>query len=920
MDYQDDKVVEKLQNWSLDEGAVQEDQDAGNEKLTSEETNRFHTEYANEYLELSDDENNQSAEEKFRGIDTIGLNDEDDNEVDLDDGETGASPDLERNPWDGLSYSSQYYELLSERQQLSIWKAKDDFVLSVDESPIVLVTGKAGSGKSTQIPQWCAYFAKELRFQFGTVVCTQPHALAAISLSMQVSREMDLTSIGNEVGYKVPFSDCTSDETFLKFCTDEVLLREMTEDPLLERYGIIILDEVQERTISTDVLLSLLKIISCHRDTLKIVVISQSHAMPKLEEYFEGVPIVDLTFMEENADQNDAVKNDQEPTKIVEKTEQSCKIHYKLMNILGSDFVSDAVEIIMKCHCDQNIEGNILVFMPGKKEIDEICERVAREVAMRALRCEAGDLVVAALYHELPYGFQQKVYEKSENTSISNENGLRPRKLIVCDSIAESSFSMSNISVVVDSGRLNSKVYNCRIRAHSDFLTYTTKLNVNMRTSRCAKTGQVYRLYTEAEFKKFEEFPLPAVVRSELSTNILLMKRLLQRLDVAFSSCHTLDPPGPEAYMQALEDLDYHGALDDNGNLSDLGAVMSEFPLSLQLAKCVIASCGELCSEEMLSIVSMLVVPDFFVVQDGMQTKIEKRRKMMTHSSGDHFTLLNIYDAFIANKESEQWCKDNFLRYSSLKLATQVRANIVQVMERLELPMSPRLTDMKEMEISVKKALLAGFFMQVAKDVDGSGNYLIVRDRHVARLSSASFSMTSPEWVTFNRFVLSDNSYIVTVSSVTPEMVAEIMPQSYLANLPSGEAKSNLLEAIEKLKHANIRDKELAGESVETAKDIEKSSMKLPLHRQQGIPAAPSSQYQNKKGNSHSIQGTRPYSSQAKSSTSTDSQIQKSGNVEVDILTQTARDLNYMYQQASSYVRNYATEETEEEEESCNIQ
>ncbi|XP_048465141.1 putative pre-mRNA-splicing factor ATP-dependent RNA helicase DHX32 [Rhincodon typus] len=199
--------------------------------------------------------------------------------------------DLELNPFDGLPYSSRYYKLLQERKQLPVWGAKDAFMANLVSNPFIILCGNARIGKSSQIPQWCAEHCLSSKYQHGVVVCTQTHKQTAVSLALRVADEMDV-NIGHEVGYTIPFENCCINETILRYSTDDMLLQEMMSDPLLEHYGVIIIDETHKRTVSTDVLLGLLKDIARQRPELKVVIIISPHMSKKLHSYYGNVPLV----------------------------------------------------------------------------------------------------------------------------------------------------------------------------------------------------------------------------------------------------------------------------------------------------------------------------------------------------------------------------------------------------------------------------------------------------------------------------------------------------------------------------------------------------------------------------------------------------------------------------------------------------
>ncbi|KFP34579.1 Putative pre-mRNA-splicing factor ATP-dependent RNA helicase DHX32, partial [Colius striatus] len=270
----------------------------------------------------------------------------------------------------------------------------------------------------------------------------------------------------------------------------------------------------------------------------------------------------------------------------------------------------------------------------------------------------------------------------------------------------------------------------------------------------------------------------------------------------------------PESLMQALEDLDYLAALDNDGNLSEFGIIMSEFPLDPQLSKAILASCEFECVDEMLTIAAMLTAPNCFLhTPPGTEEIALTRWRKFSHPAGDHFTLINVFNAFKEARGdsarqycgNEKWCRDCFLSCSALRMAETIRAELLEIMKRIELPISEPAFGSKENILSIKKSLLSGYFMHIARDVDGSGNYLMLTHRQVAQLhpfSSYYNTRRAPEWVLFHEFSVSEDNSIRVVSEVSPDLFVELVPQYYFSNLPPSESKDILQEVINHLSPA----------------------------------------------------------------------------------------------------------------------
>lgn len=621
--------------------------------------------------------------------------------------------------------------------------SRDEFLQLYQQSQILVFVGETGSGKTTQIPQF-VLFDDLPQTQGKMVACTQPRRVAAMSVASRVATEMDV-KLGEQVGYSIRFEDMTGPETILKYMTDGMLLREAMNDHSLSRYSTIILDEAHERTMATDILMGLIKEVAERRPDLKIIIMSATLDAQKFQRYFNDAPLL-------------AVPGRTHPVEVFYTPEPE------------QDYVEAAIRTVLQIHATEP-EGDILLFLTGEEEIEDAARKISLEADEMVREVDAGVMKVYPLYGTLPPFMQQRIFEPPPPP---RKQGGRPgRKCIVSTNIAETSLTIDGIVYVVDPGFSKQKIYNPRIRVESLLVSPISKASAQQRAGRAGRTrpGKCFRLYTEAAFKKeLIDQTYPEILRSNLASTVLELKKLgiddLVHFDL-------MDPPAPETLMRALEELNFLACLDDDGNLTQLGRLASEFPLDPALAVMLISSPEFYCSNEILSITSLLSVPQVFVRPASQRKAADEMKNLFAHQDGDHLTLLNVYHAFKgadAQENPKQWCHDHFLSLRALQSADNVRMQLLRIMEREELEMVSTPFEDKRYYENIRRALCAGFFMQVAKkESQGKSMYMTIKDNQNVLLHPSTVLAHEAEWVLYNEFVLTTKNYIRTVTAVKPE-------------------------------------------------------------------------------------------------------------------------------------------------------
>ncbi|XP_055746856.1 ATP-dependent RNA helicase DHX8 [Salvelinus fontinalis] len=591
--------------------------------------------------------------------------------------------------------------ILEQRESLPIYKLKEQLIQAVHDNQILIVIGETGSGKTTQITQYLAEAGYTTR---GKIGCTQPRRVAAMSVAKRVSEEYGCC-LGQEVGYTIRFEDCTSPETVIKYMTDGMLLRECLIDPDLGQYAIIMLDEAHERTIHTDVLFGLLKKTVQKRTDMKLIVTSATLDAVKFSQYFYEAPIF-------------TIPGRTYPVEVLYTKEPE------------TDYLDASLITVMQIHLTEP-PGDVLVFLTGQEEIDTACEILYER--MKSLGPEVPELIILPVYSALPSEMQTRIFDPAPPGS---------RKVVIATNIAETSLTIDGIYYVVDPGFVKQKVYNSKTGIDQLVVTPISQAQAKQRAGRAGRTGpgKTYRLYTERAYRdEMLTTNVPEIQRTNLASTVLSLKAMGINDLLSFDF---MDAPPMETLITAMEQLYTLGSLDDEGLLTRLGRRMAEFPLEPMLCKMLIMSVHLGCSEEMLTIVSMLSVQNVFYRPKDKQALADQKKAKFHQAEGDHLTLLAVYNSWKNNKFSNPWCYENFIQARSLRRAQDIRKQMLGIMDRHKLD----VVTCGKATVRVQKAICSGFFRNAAKK-DPQEGYRTLIDQQVVYIhpSSALFNR-QPEW------------------------------------------------------------------------------------------------------------------------------------------------------------------------------
>ncbi|QPG97501.1 hypothetical protein C2857_006418 [Epichloe festucae Fl1] len=656
---------------------------------------------------------------------------------------------------------------------LPIAKYHDSLLYVIETYPVTIVIGQTGSGKTTQIPQylekagWCAD---------GKIIgITQPRRVAATTVALRVADELGC-EVGKEVGYSIRFEDVTSSATRIKFLTDGLLIREALVDPLLSRYSVIMVDEAHERSISTDVLLGLLKKIRRKRPELRIIV---SSATLQAEDFLKF-------FASKSEEQTSLAKGeDEEVGKIISLEGRTYPIDILYLESPAENYVDSAIATVFQIHT-QEADGDILVFLTGREEIDNAVQAVAERSVQGGE--QFSNLQPLPLYAGLSSEEQMCIFDKPAEGK---------RKVVFSTNIAEASVTIDGIVYVVDCGFVKLRAYNPRTGIETLTAAPISKASASQRAGRAGRTkpGKCFRLYTEQSYKdSLPEANPPEIQRSNLAPMILQLKALGIDNVVRFDY---LSPPPSELMSKALELLYSLGALDMYAKLTKpLGFRMAELAVEPMMAKTLLSAKSLNCLSEILTIAAMTSLGgSVWFHHDGEQKAMESSRRRFAAEEGDHLTLLNAYTAFVTKGRKEaRFCHENHLNYKSMTRAVSIRAQLKRYLERFNIEVDESLAahrseiDAKSKAEQIRRCLTAGYFAHAAR-MQPDGTFRNVEGGTVmhAHPSSLMFNRKA-DWVIFQEVTeTGDKTFIRDITKIEKAWLLEAAPEFY--KVSSGRAE-----------------------------------------------------------------------------------------------------------------------------------
>jgi ATP-dependent helicase HrpA len=639
---------------------------------------------------------------------------------------------------------------------LPITKRKDDIVAAIRAHQVVIIAGETGSGKTTQIPKMCLEAGLGIEAKIG---CTQPRRVAALSISRRIAEELNVRW-SREVGCKIRFDDRSSPQTYVKLMTDGILLAETQGDPLLSEYNCLIIDEAHERSLNIDFLLGYLKGLLAQRKELKLIITSATIDTATFSRAFDNAPIIEVSGR--------LYPVTVEYAPLDAEAEESGDLTYV-------DAAVRATEQIMM----ESISGDVLIFMPGERDIRETGELLGGRFDR--------DAEIIPLFGMLSAGEQQRVFAPCDR-----------RKIVIATNIAETSLTIPGIRYVIDSGLARISRYNPRTRTKRLPVEKISQSSANQRKGRAGRVqdGICIRLYAEDDFAERSPYTQPEIQRANLAEVILRMKAF--RLG-DIETFPFVNPPPPAAIDGGYRLLQELGALNEARQLTPLGESLSRLPIDPTLGRMLLQSQHEHATHELLIIAAGLSI------QDPRERPLDQRdaaaaaHQRFADPQSDFLTLLKIWNAvhdewerLRTQNQRRKFCRANFLSYQRLREWQDLYAQLHGALEDLG---RFQLNESTPDYAAIHRSILTGLLAHVATRKERNqyqgaanrqlalfpGSALFDRGEKPSRKPRASGDKTPPRpaavqppWIVAGEIVETSQLFARTVAAVDPLWIVEL--------------------------------------------------------------------------------------------------------------------------------------------------
>lgn len=662
-------------------------------------------------------------------------------------------------------------------ENLPVSARRDEIMAAMAAHQVVIVCGETGSGKTTQLPKIALALGRGRLNAAGgkgkLIGHTQPRRIAASSVAKRIAQELD-TPLGEVVGYKVRFQDRLARDASVKLMTDGILLAETQSDPLLGAYDTIIIDEAHERSLNIDFLLGYLRQLLPRRPDLKVVVTSATIDAERFAQHFASAagpaPVIYVsgrTF----------------------PVEQRWRPFEESREFDLNDAIADAVDELWR----GNAAGDILVFLPGEREIREAADHLRKHLSHDVLTRNAE---VLPLFSRLSQQEQDRVFDSHSG-----------RRIVLATNVAETSLTVPGIRYVIDTGTARVKRYSFRSKVEQLLVEPVSQAAANQRAGRCGRVanGICIRLYDEQDFAGRSRFTDPEILRSSLAGVILRMKSL--RLG-AVEDFPFIDRPSGRAIADGYQLLSELGAVDDDNELTPMGAELARLPLDPRVGRMILEARQRGALREVLVIASALSLQDVRDRPLELQAQADQQHAKFDDEKSEFSGYVRLWQWLdeargghgkehkLSNRQYEQLLRQNFINVRRVREWRDVHSQLLTVVTEHKWRLNEQPADYEQLH----KAMLSGLLGNIGFKLEDDEAYLGARGIKFHRHPGAHLKKRPGRWVVCAELVETTRLFGRGIANIEPQWVEEVAGHLLKKQLldPHWEKKAAEVVALER--------------------------------------------------------------------------------------------------------------------------
>jgi len=641
---------------------------------------------------------------------------------------------------------------------------------------VVIVCGETGSGKTTQLPKICLDIGRGSMNGGKLIGHTQPRRIAATATAKRIAQELG-TPIGVDVGYQVRFADKTSPSGSIKLMTDGILLAETQRDPQLRAYDTLIIDEAHERSLNIDFLIGYLRQLLPKRPDLKLIITSATIDANRFAEHFalggKPAPVIEVSGRLFPVEQRYAPLEVNEGKKDAKEIQDIPDAVAQAINQVWREGASGA--------------GDVLVFLPGEREIRD-CAEVLRK-----------DHVLQQRFHpEILSLFARQSVAEQERV-FSQGNG---RRIILTTNVAETSLTVPNIRYVIDSGLARVKRYSYRNKVEQLQVEPISQAAANQRAGRCGRVsdGICIRLYSEQDFQSRDRFTDPEILRSSLAAVLLRMSALKLSKVNEFPF---LDRPLGRAIADGIQLLDELGAIEYEANeddqtrfkLTPIGRQLADLPLDPRIGRILLAAKDQQALREVTIIASALATQDPRERPLEQAQAADQAHLQFADERSEFLSFVKLWDWYQdalthkhSNRQLENLCRSKFLSPRRLREWRDVYGQLHVMLSEKGWKENTSPATYEQIHL----ALLTGLLGFVAKKEDDeksqergskTGGYLGARGIRPFIWPGSTIGKKAGAWFLAGEMQETTRMYARTIAKIEPQWIEKVAAHRLIKSL-----------------------------------------------------------------------------------------------------------------------------------------